>query len=93
MKPGIHPEYRQVVFEDSQGGQRWLCGSTVETAKTTTWADGNEYPHVLLDISSYTHPFFTGTMTIVDTAGRVERFNKRYGRRSQPTPSPASDAD
>jgi len=83
MKPGIHPEYRQVVFEDSIGGQRWLCGSTVETARTTTWDDGQEYPHVLLDISSYTHPFFTGTMTIVDTAGRVERFNRRYGRRSQ----------
>ncbi|MEM9038688.1 MAG: type B 50S ribosomal protein L31 [Actinomycetota bacterium] len=87
MKPGIHPEYRQVVFEDSQGGQRWLCGSTVETQKTTTWDDGNDYPHVLLDISSYTHPFFTGTMTIVDTAGRVERFNKRYGRRTQPNTS------
>jgi len=91
MKPDIHPEYRQVVFEDSQGGQRWLCGSTVETEKTTTWDDGQEYPHVLLDISSYTHPFFTGTMTIVDTAGRVERFNRRYGRRSQPPAQPESD--
>ena len=83
MKPGIHPEYRQVVFEDSSGGQRWLCGSTVQTERRTIWEDGEEYPHVLLEISSYTHPFFTGNMTIVDTAGRVERFNRRYGRRQK----------
>ncbi len=83
MKPGIHPEYRQVVFEDSSGGQRWLCGSTVQTERRTIWEDGEEYPHVLLDISAYTHPFYTGTMTIVDTAGRVERFNRRYGRRQK----------
>jgi large subunit ribosomal protein L31 len=81
MKPGIHPEYRPVVFEDSGGGQRWLTRSTIVTERTTTWEDGEEYPHVLLDISMYTHPFFTGNMTIIDTAGRVERFNKRYGKR------------
>jgi large subunit ribosomal protein L31 len=82
MKPGIHPEYRTVVFEDSGGGQRWVSRSTIQTNRTTTWDDGQEYPHVLLDISMYTHPFYTGTMTIVDSAGRVERFNKRYGRRT-----------
>ncbi len=84
MKPGIHPEYRPVVFEDSTGGQRWVCGSTIRTERTTVWEeDGQEYPHVLLDVSMYTHPFYTGNMTIVDTAGRVERFNRRYGRRKR----------
>jgi large subunit ribosomal protein L31 len=85
MKPGIHPEYRTVVFEDSAGGQRWVTRSTIQTDRTTVWDDGQEYPHVLLDISMYTHPFYTGTMTIVDSAGRVERFNKRYGRRTPKT--------
>ncbi|MFN3257860.1 MAG: type B 50S ribosomal protein L31 [Ilumatobacter sp.] len=83
MKPGIHPDYRPVVFEDSAGGQRWICGSTIQTSRTTVWDDGTEYPHVLLDVSYHTHPFYTGSMTIVDTAGRVERFNKRYGRRQR----------
>ena len=84
MKPDIHPDYRQVVFEDSTGGQRWVWGSTISTNRTTVWEeDGQEYPHVLLDISMYTHPFYTGNMTIVDTAGRVERFNRRYGRRDR----------
>lgn len=81
MKPGIHPDYRHVVFEDSAGGQRWLTRSTIRTQRTTRWDDGNEYPHVLLDVTAYTHPFYTGNQTIIDTAGRVERFNKRYGQR------------
>jgi large subunit ribosomal protein L31 len=88
MKPDMHPEYRTVVFEDSGGGQRWMCRSTIQTDRTTVWDDGHEYPHVLLDISMYTHPFYTGTMTIVDSAGRVERFNKRYGRRARPGDAP-----
>lgn len=83
MKPGIHPDYRHVVFEDSAGGQRWICRSTIATDRRTTWEDGEEYPHVLLDVSDQTHPFYTGNMTIIDTAGRVERFNKRYGRRER----------
>lgn len=83
MRPGIHPEYRQVVFEDSIGGQQWICGSAIQTDKRITLEDGNEYPHVLLDISSYTHPFYTGTMQIIDSAGRVERFNRRYGKRKK----------
>lgn len=82
MKPGIHPDYRQVVFQDSGGGHRWVCGSTIRTDRTTVWEqDGREYPLVVLDISMYTHPFFTGQMKIVDTAGRVDRFNRRYGTR------------
>jgi large subunit ribosomal protein L31 len=81
MRADIHPDYRPVIFEDSSGGQRWLARSTVRTERTTTWDDGQEYPHVLLDISMYTHPFYTGQMKIIDSAGRVERFNKRYGER------------
>ncbi|MFV0306416.1 MAG: type B 50S ribosomal protein L31 [Desertimonas sp.] len=83
MKPGIHPDYHPVVFEDTTAGRRWLGRSTMTPARTTVWEDGREYPHVLLDISMYSHPFFTGQMKIVDTAGRVERFNKRYGRRNR----------
>lgn len=87
MRPGIHPDYRPVVFEDSSAGIRWITRSTVRTERTMVWDDGNEYPHVLLDISQYTHPFFTGQMKIVDTAGRIDRFNKRHGarRREQST--------
>ena len=83
MKPGIHPEYRLVVFEDSTVGEAWLGRSTIRTDRTTTWTDGEQYPHVLLDISMYSHPYYTGQMKIVDTAGRVERFNRRYGRRKK----------
>lgn len=87
MRPDIHPDYRPVVFEDSSGGQRWLTRSTIATDRTTTWDDGQEYPHVLLDISMYTHPYYTGQLKIIDSAGRVERFNKRYGeRKSRRTP-------
>ncbi len=81
MKPDIHPQYRAVVFEDSSVGHRFLTKSTVKTNRTTVWEDGNEYPLVSVEISQASHPFFTGQMKIVDTAGRVERFNKRYGER------------
>lgn len=83
MRDGIHPDYHPVVYEDSTSGESWLGASTMTTGRTTTWIDGNEYPHVLLDISMYSHPFYTGQMKIVDTAGRVERFNRRYGRRQR----------
>jgi large subunit ribosomal protein L31 len=81
MKQGIHPEYRYVVFEDPSAEFRLLTRSTITSRETTTWEDGNEYPLVRVEISSASHPFFTGKMKIVDTAGRVERFEKRYGRR------------
>ena len=81
MKPGIHPEYRYVVFQDTSSGDTFLTRSTIETAETTTWSDGTEYPLAKVEISAFTHPFFTGQMKIVDTAGRVERFERRYGRR------------
>jgi large subunit ribosomal protein L31 len=81
MKPGIHPDYRYVVFQDTSSGDTFLTRSTIETTETTTWSDGNEYPLAKVEISAFTHPFFTGQMKIVDTAGRVERFERRYGRR------------
>lgn len=83
MRDGIHPRYGPVVFEDSTTGDSWLGASTIRTDRTTTWLDGNEYPHVMLDVSMYSHPFYTGQMNIVDTAGRIERFNRRYGKRQR----------
>ncbi|MCX6352751.1 MAG: type B 50S ribosomal protein L31 [Bacteroidetes bacterium] len=79
MKKGIHPEsYRMVVFKDMSSGVEFLTRSCVNTRETTTHADGNEYPLYKLDISSASHPFFTGKKMFLDTAGRVEKFNKKY---------------
>ena len=81
MKPEIHPDYRPVVFQDLSEGATFVTRSTVETSDTITLDDGVEYPLVKVEISSASHPFFTGHMKIVDTAGRVERFERRYGTR------------
>lgn len=78
MKKEIHPKnYRKVIFEDSTSGERFLIGSTVETKKTATWADNKEYPLVTVETSSASHPFYTGKETVIDTAGRVEKFKRR----------------
>jgi large subunit ribosomal protein L31 len=79
MKPEIHPDYQFVVFEDSSADYRFLTRSTLkpDPAKTVVWEDGNTYPLVQLEISNASHPFFTGQMKIIDSAGRVDRFNKR----------------
>ncbi len=78
MKKDIHPkEYRPVIFEDSSSGKRFLIASTVATEKTDMWDNGKKYPLYTVEISSASHPFYTGKATIVDTAGRVERFKKR----------------
>ncbi len=81
MKPDIHPTYRPVVFMDASAEFSFLTRSTIETADTVEWEDGNTYPLAKVEISSASHPFFTGTMRIIDTAGRVERFERRFGRR------------
>lgn len=81
MKPEIHPEYRQVVFMDAAAEFSFLTRSTIQTDETIEWEDGNTYPLAKVEISSASHPFFTGQMKIVDTAGRVERFERRYGGR------------
>ena len=92
MKSDIHHEYRPVVFQDMSAGTSFITRSTITTSDTVTWEDGNEYPLAKVEISSESHPFFTGTMKIVDTAGRVERFEKRYGRRKSAA-APAEDSD
>lgn len=78
MKKDIHPEYRTVAFKDIASGTVFLTKSTAETKKTIKHEDGNEYPMYELEISSASHPFFTGKQQLVDTAGRVERFKKKY---------------
>ena len=80
MKKDIHPNYRPVVFQDNSADFAFLTKSTVETKETITWTDGKEYPLVRVDISSQSHPFYTGTQNIVDTAGRVDRFKRKYGK-------------
>jgi large subunit ribosomal protein L31 len=81
MKQGIHPEsYRLVVFKDMSNDYTFLTRSTVETKETIKWEDGNEYAVFKLEISDKSHPFFTGKASFVDTAGRIEQFNKRFKR-------------
>ena len=80
MKKAIHPDYRPVVFRDKSAGFSFLTGSTRESAETVTWKDGNTYPVVDVEISSASHPFYTGQQRVMDTQGRVEKFKKRYGR-------------
>jgi len=78
MKKDIHPEnYRMVIFNDNSSGERILIGSTVETKETDKWTDGNEYPLAKVDVTSASHPFYTGQEKVMDTAGRVERFKSR----------------
>ena len=81
MKAEIHPAYRPVVFMDAAAEFSFLTKSTIETDEMIEWEDGNTYPLAKVEISSASHPFFTGQMKIVDTAGRVERFERRYGGR------------
>jgi large subunit ribosomal protein L31 len=80
MKKAIHPDYRPVVFRDKSAGFSFLTGSTRESAETVTWKDGNTYPVIDVEISSASHPFYTGQQRVMDTQGRVEKFKKRYGQ-------------
>ena len=78
MKKDIHPEYKPVVFQDTSSDFSFMTRSTMTSSETIKWEDGNEYPLIKLEISSASHPFFTGKKLFVDTAGRVEKFNKKY---------------
>lgn len=80
MKKDIHPEYRPVVFNDLASGTKFFTRSTVKTEKTIEWEDGNTYPLVDVEISSASHPFYTGKQRIMDSAGRVEKFKNRYAK-------------
>ena len=77
MKAGIHPEYREVVFFDVTSDFKFLTRSTLGSKDTVKWEDGNEYPLVKVEISSASHPFYTGQNRVVDTAGRIDKFKKR----------------
>jgi large subunit ribosomal protein L31 len=80
MKSGIHPEYKEVVFQDISSDFAFLTRSTIATKDTIKWEDGNEYPLVKVEISSKSHPFYTGKHKIVDSGGRVDKFKRRYGK-------------
>lgn len=84
MKKGIHPEgYKTVVFKDMSNGHSFLSRSTAFSKETVTWEDGNEYPVIKLEISNTSHPFYTGKNVLVDTAGRIDKFNKRYEKKAK----------
>lgn len=81
MKKDIHPgNYRFVVFRDMSNGDSFLSRSTAHSKETVTWEDGKEYPLIKLEISNTSHPFYTGKNVLVDTAGRIDKFNKRYAK-------------
>jgi large subunit ribosomal protein L31 len=79
MKQGIHPEYRAVVFRDISADFAFLTRSTATSDRTVEWEDGRTYPVIDVDVSSASHPFYTGRSRVLDTAGRVEKFRRRYG--------------
>ena len=81
MKKEIHPEYREVLFHDTSVDKYWLIGSTLDTTETREWEDGNTYPYYPVEISSASHPFYTGQHKIVDSAGRVDKFRRKYGKK------------
>ena len=81
MKKDLHPEYREVVFFDTSSDFKFITRSTMTSSETIKWEDGNEYPLIKVEVSSASHPFYTGKKLFVDTAGRVEKFNQRYKRK------------
>jgi large subunit ribosomal protein L31 len=82
MKKDIHPKnYRPVVFKDMSNGYTFLSRSCAETKETIVYEDGNEYPVIKLEISNTSHPFYTGKNVLVDTAGRIDKFKKRYEKK------------
>ncbi|RJO76405.1 type B 50S ribosomal protein L31 [Nocardia panacis] len=84
MRSGIHPDYHPVVFEDSGTGKRFLTRSTATGERSVAWSDGHTYPLIVVDVTSDSHPFWTGAHRVLDSQGRVEKFERRYGRRVRP---------
>ncbi|MFO0505507.1 MAG: type B 50S ribosomal protein L31 [Chryseotalea sp.] len=78
MKNGIHPDYQDVIFHDLSSDTKFLTRSTLKSKETTKWEDGKEYPVIKVEVSSASHPFYTGKKLFVDTAGRVEKFKNKY---------------
>lgn len=83
MRKDIHPEYREVIFHDTSSDTKFITRSTMTSGETAKWEDGKEYPLIKVEVSSASHPFFTGKKLFVDTAGRVEKFQRKYGRKTQ----------
>jgi large subunit ribosomal protein L31 len=82
MKKGIHPDsYRLVVFKDMSNQYSFLSRSTAPSKETVKWEDGNEYPLIKMEISNMSHPFFTGQNMLVDTAGRIDKFKRKYEKK------------
>ena len=93
MKKDIHPSnYRKVVFQDLSNNETWITHSCVNTKDTITHEDGHEYPLVELEIFNKSHPFFTGKMKFVDTAGRIDKFNKKFAKFGKKKAAPAAEA-
>ncbi|MDA0833189.1 MAG: type B 50S ribosomal protein L31 [Planctomycetota bacterium] len=97
MKKDIHPNYRDVVFADTSTGTKFITRSTIDTNRTITMDDGKEYPLVNVEISAASHPFYTGKMKYIDSAGRVEKFTKKYKwgkdkQEAQDQPKESADA-
>jgi large subunit ribosomal protein L31 len=82
MKKDIHPDYREVVFHDTSSDFKFITRSTVRSKEKITWEDGKEYPLVKVEVSSASHPFYTGKKLFVDTAGRVEKFKNKYQKKA-----------
>lgn len=82
MKKGIHPEYRDVVFWDTSSDTKFMSRSTFATKETIKWEDGKDYPVIKVEVSSASHPFYTGKKMFVDTAGRVEKFKNKYQKKA-----------
>ena len=83
MKKGIHPEnYKFVVFKDMSNGTTFLTRSGNSSKETIKWEDGNDYPVIKMEISNMSHPFFTGQNILVDTAGRIDKFKKKYAKKA-----------
>jgi large subunit ribosomal protein L31 len=82
MKKGIHPEYKDVVFWDTSSDHKFLSRSTQSPKETITWEDGKEYPVIKVEVSSASHPFYTGKKLFMDTAGRVEKFKNKYQKKA-----------
>jgi len=93
VKKDIHPNYREVVFVDTSSKLKFLTRSTIRTSETIEWEDGKTYPMARVEISSASHPFYTGKQILVDSGGRVERFRKRYGRESFTTGAEGAEGE
>jgi len=95
MKPGIHPDYHPVVFQDATTGAMFLTRSTLTSSRTIDWETPGgvrTYPLVVVEVTADSHPFWTGSRRIVDSAGQVEKFHRRYGSRQPSTPKPDAQA-